>query len=148
MTYEETKELLDQYSIEDLRGLQKMIDESISTKSENEYKKLVSEFSDKHKVGDCFLRKYRDVNALSIDFVTKIRENKVETIRYDIIFDNNDICIYDDEMILSRIDEFKKSNIKESDMKRICDGVDSSVENIYKTAISDIIRLIEISDDI
>ncbi len=148
MDYNETKELLDQYSIEDLKDLRKMIDESISTKSETEYKKLVSEFSDKHKVGDCFLRKYRDANALSIDFVTNISEDKVETIRYDINFDNNDICIYDDEMILSRIDEFKKSNTKESDMKRICDGVDSSVENIYKTAISDIIRLIETSDDI
>lgn len=33
MTYEETKELLDQYSIEDLQYLQKMIDESISAKS-------------------------------------------------------------------------------------------------------------------
>ena len=148
MDYNETKELLDQYSIEDLRDLRKMINESISTKSENEYKKLVNEFSDKHKVGDCFLRKYRDANALSIDFITNISEDKVETIRYDINFDNNDICIYDDEMILSHIDEFKKSNTKESDMKRICDGVDSSVENIYKTAISDIIRLIETSDDI
>lgn len=148
MDYNETKELLDQYSIEDLKDLRKMIDESISTKSENEYKKLVSEFSDKHKVGDCFLRKYREANALSIDFVTNISEDKVETIRYDINFDNNDICIYDDEMILTHIDEFKKSNTKESDMKRICDGVDSSVENIYKTAISDIIRLIETSDDI
>lgn len=148
MDYNETKELLEQYSIEDLKDLRKMINESISTKSENEYKKLVREFSNKHKVGDCFLRKYREANALSIDFVTNISEDKVETIRYDINFDNNDICIYDDEMILSNIDEFKKSNTKESDMKRICDGVDSSVENIYKTAISDIIRLIETSDDI
>lgn len=148
MDYNETKELLDQYSIEDLKDLRKMINESISTKSENEYKKLVREFSDKHKVGDCFLRKYRDANALSIDFVTNISEDKVETIRYDINFDNNDICIYDDEMILSNIDEFKKSNTKESDMKRICDDVDSSVENIYKTAISDIIRLIETSDNV
>ena len=148
MDYNETKELLDQYSIEDLRDLRKMIDESISTRSENEYKKLVREFSDKHKVGDCFLRKYRDANALSIDFVTNISEDKVETIRYDIEFDDNNICIYENELILSYIDEFKKSNTKESDMKRICDGVDSSVENIYKTAISDIIRLIETSDDI
>lgn len=148
MDYNETKELLDQYSIEDLRDLRKMIDESISTRSENEYKKLVREFSDKHKVGDCFLRKYRDANALSIDFVTNISEDKVETIRYDIEFDDNNICIYENELILFHIDEFKKSNTKESDMKRICDGVDSSVENIYKTAISDIIRLIETSDDI
>ena len=35
MTYEETKELLDQYSVEDLKKKKKMIDESISTKSEN-----------------------------------------------------------------------------------------------------------------
>ena len=148
MTYEETKELLDQYSIEDLKDLRKMIDESISTKSENEYKKLVNEFSDKHKVGDCFVRKYRDANALSIDFITNISEDKVETIRYDIEFDNNDICIYDDELILSSIDEFKKSNIKESDIEEICDNVDSSVEYIYKAAIFDIIQLIEASDDI
>lgn len=147
MTYEETKELLDQYSVEDLRDLRKMIDESISTRSENEYKKLVREFSDKYKVGDCFLRKYPE-NMLSIDFVANISEDKVRITRYHINFDDNDICIHDDELILFYFDKYKKSNTKESDVRRICDELHNSIENIYKTAISDIIRLIETSDDI
>lgn len=148
MTYEETKELLDQYSIEDLRDLRKMIDESISTRSENNYKKMIKDFSTSNKVGDCFMYKDPESNTLFIQFITNILEDKVETIRYDIDFDNNDICIYDDELIMFEVGKYKKSNTKESDVKKICDGVDSSVENIYKTAISDIIRLIETSDDI
>ena len=148
MTYEETKELLDQYSIEDLRDLQKMINESISTRSENNYKKMIKDFSTINKVGDCFMYKDPKSNTLFIQFITNILEDKVETIRYDIDFDNNDICIYDDELIMFEADKYKKSNTKESDVKKICDGVDSSVENIYKTAISDIIHLIETSDDV
>lgn len=148
MTYEETKELLNQYSIEDLRDLQKMINESISTRSENDYKKMIKDFSASNKVGDCFMYKDPKSNTLFIQFITNILEDKVETIAYDIDFDDNNISIYDDELIMFEVGKYKKSNTKESDVKEICDDVDSSVENIYKTAISDIIRLIEISDDI
>lgn len=148
MTYEETKELLDQYSIEDLRDLQKMINESISSRSVNDYKKMIKDFSTSNKVGDCFMYNDPKSNTLFIQFITHILEDRVETIRYDIDFDNNNICIYDDELIMFEVGKYKKSNTKESDMKKICDGVDSSVENIYKTAISDIIRLIETSDDV
>ena len=113
MTYEETKELLDQYSVEDLRDLRKMIDESISTRSEKEYKKLVREFSDKYKVGDCFLRKYPE-NMLSIDFVANISEDKVRITRYHINFDDNDICIYD---VYSKRDDIRF--IKKYDFKGV-----------------------------
>lgn len=148
MDYNETKELLDQYSVEDLRDLRKMIDESISTRSENDYKKMIKDFSSNNKVGDCFMYNDSKSNTLFIQFITNIREDTVETIRYDIDFDNNNICIYEDEMIMFEVGKYKKSNTKESDMKKICDDVDSSVENIYKTAISDIVHLIETSDDI
>ena len=149
MTYEKTKELLDQYSIEDLQYLQKMIGESISAKStHNYYKKMVKDFSINNKVGDCFLYKDPNSNTLSLQFVTNIYESVVKIIRYDIYFDNNDICWYECDLKLFEVNKYKKSNIKESDIRKICDDINSSVKNIYKVALSDILHLIEKSDDI
>ena len=166
MTYEKTKELLDQYSIGDLKYLHRMIDESISAKfthnyykkmvsesisakfAYNYYKKMVKDFSINNKVGDCFLYKYPNSNTLSLQFITNICECNVETIRYDIDFDNNDICWYECDLKLFEVNKYKKSNIKESDIRKICDDINSSVKNIYKAALSDIIHLIEKSDDV
>ena len=149
MTYEETKKLLDQYSIEDLQYLQKIIGESISAKSTyNYYKKMVKDFSINNKVGDCFLYKDPNSNTLFLQFITDILEVKVKTIRYDIDFDNNDIYRYECELKLFEVNKYKKSNIKESDIKKIYDDVASSINNIYKAAKFDIIHLIEKSDDI
>lgn len=166
MTYEEIKKLLDQYSIGDLKYLHRMIDESISAKfthnyykkmvsesisakfAYNYYKKMVKDFSINNKVGDCFLYKYPNSNTLSLQFITNICECNVETIRYDIDFDNNDIYRYECELKLHEVNKYKKSNIKECDIKKIYDDVDFSINNIYKAAKFDIIHLIEKSDDI
>ena len=149
MTYEETKKLLDQYSIEDLQYLQKMIGETISFKfADNYYKKMVKDFSINNKVGDCFLYKDPNSNTLSLQFVTNIREYNVETIRYDIDFDNNDIYRYESELKLYEVNKYKKSNIKERDIKKIYDDVAFSINDIYKAAKFDIIHLIEKSDNV
>ena len=148
MTREETKELLDQYSIEDLQYLHKMIDKSISTRVDCDYKKRVKDFSINNKVGDCLLYKDPNSNTLFLQFITDILEDKVKTIMYDIDFDNNDIYRYKCELNLFEVNKYKKSNTKETDIKKICDDIASSIKNIYKAAQFDIIHLIEKSDDI
>ena len=148
MTYEETKELLDQYSTEDLQYLHRMIDESISTRDDCDYKKMVKDFSINNKVGDCFLYKDPNLNTLTLQFITNILEDKVKTTRYDIDFNNYGIWVYECDLKMLEVYKYKKSNTKETDIKKICDDITSSIKNIYKAAKFDIVHLIEKSDDI